>query len=327
MRLCARIRQKCKARLRLEALERRSVPAILTEGHIDIGVGYDGVAWDLHVHDETNNNEYDPGDVLLYLGRNARATQPSDPAYNFIGAGWGNPIWVLPQVPSPKKLLLGIGAEEIAPGTFASYFETDRRVQSEGEWIRFDLIDVAGPAGGETAVWQTDSFGKVINWMSTHTNRPADATFTLAGEHGDYNWAFTLEGIYEVSFQASAYLGPGMTNKTESDVVTYFFGVEDTGGFTPAPNAPNRSHDSVNLSPTMLIGGPVLRSTAEQCPGSVVMNSVRPLEDTDRSQFSLPTTWSHLSEADPSRSDVLTWLSVDELSAPLDIAASDRFDF
>ena len=45
--------------------------AVLTHQHADIGLAFEADAWDLHVHDESNNAEYAPDEALLYVGPQA----------------------------------------------------------------------------------------------------------------------------------------------------------------------------------------------------------------------------------------------------------------
>src|SRR5262249_45894483 len=47
--------------------------AVLSAGHVDIGVAYED-GWDLHVHDEENDEEYEPYDVILHVGAAAITT-------------------------------------------------------------------------------------------------------------------------------------------------------------------------------------------------------------------------------------------------------------
>src|SRR5262249_24087357 len=111
-----------------------------------------------------------------------------------------------------------------------------------GEWIKLSLRDVRGP--GHFSVWQPGTFGSYTLWMSTYDGgiTSDDALFQLAQGHTHYNWAFTAPGMYEIDFQASAYLGPGMSNPTTSAVVTYYFCVEapdEMGGGSPGgPGSP-----------------------------------------------------------------------------------------
>lgn len=197
---------------------------VLDHQHVDIGVAYEDDAWDLHVHDETNDVEYEPGEALLYVGAlDPPATQPVGAEWEFIGAGAGQEYWLLPAQQTPGMLFLGIGTEEIAPGTFLEYFETDPRVDSEAAWITLSLRDVRGP--GEVALWTTDGFGSPTAWMSTFDGgiTAADAAFLLEDSHQHFNLGFTEPGLYEIDLQASAYLPDGSV--TTSDVATYHFGV------------------------------------------------------------------------------------------------------
>ena len=215
-------------RPRLEALEDRIVPVVIDSGHTDVAVGYSANAgWALTVHLDEGDITYDPSEALLYAGPNTHTTQPNDPRFAFLGAGAGGDVWVMPQTADPSKIYLGFGLDDVEPGTFDNYFETDPRVNAQGEWIKVSVIDVRGP--GQFSMWQTDASGNPIVWASTYDpNSQENAIFLLPGGDSHLNWGFTATGTYEVDFQASAYLNGELTS---SDVVTYHFGVEDTGGF------------------------------------------------------------------------------------------------
>src|SRR5262249_49695804 len=124
-----------RTRLTIEALEHRLVldRTVLVTEHVDIDIGYKGGKFDLGVHDETNDVHYAPDEALLFAGANTRMTQPAGQVWEFLGAGAGNPIWVLPQNQLPDRLLLGVGTEDIKQGALWSYFETDPRVMARGE--------------------------------------------------------------------------------------------------------------------------------------------------------------------------------------------------
>lgn len=202
-----------------------SFAVVLTDEHVDIGLAYEDDAWDLHVHDETNDAEYAPDEALLYGGANTQAKRPADPAFGFIGVGSGSQYWRLPQTQAPGKIFLGVGAEEISNGTFASWTVTDPRVDATGAYIILELIDVRGP--GDFSVWSSTDDGPLV-WMSTFDGgiTADDRLYQLEGSHSHYNWGFTQPGLYEVDFRATAYLGPGQTNPVTSDVSTYHFGIE-----------------------------------------------------------------------------------------------------
>lgn len=206
--------------------------AVLDDEHVDIGIGYANDVWDLHVHDESHDVEYDPDDALLYIGAlDPPVTQPTGSEWDFIGAGAGNPFCLLPTPQFPGLLFLGFAAEEVAPGTFASYFEADPRVSSTAPWIKMALVDVRGP--GQFSVWSTDAFGLPTAWMFSFANgiTADDAVFILEGGHNDFNFGFTETGFYDVDFEASGFLADG--TPVNSGPVTYHFGVK----VVPEPGA------------------------------------------------------------------------------------------
>src|ERR1041385_1857097 len=88
-----------------------------TTDHADIGIAYEDGEWNLHVHDEGNDIEYDPAQIILLVGNVAKTTVPNNPAYSFLGAP-GSAIWILPKVENAALLFLGFGAEEIPDGLF-----------------------------------------------------------------------------------------------------------------------------------------------------------------------------------------------------------------
>jgi surface-anchored protein len=180
----------------------------------------------LRAHDEFTDDLYDADEVLFYVSKADRKTMPDDPDFAFIGANPGHKIWVLPQVFDPSRLSVGVSAEDIADGTFDSYYESDSRVHATGPWVKLSFVEIRGP--GEVSLWQNDGFGRPVVWMATTNGFTDDnAVFIYSGRDSDFNWAFTARGIYEIDVVASAYL-PGDDLPIYSDVVTYTFGVQST---------------------------------------------------------------------------------------------------
>lgn len=201
--------------------------AILTTEHVDLGLGYTALGgWDLHVHDEDNAAEYAPAAALLYASVAARINRPAGAQFDFIGVGAGQQFWLLPLSQNPNVLFLGIGAEEVETGSFASYLETDARVNQTAAWMKLALREVRGP--GEVSLWSNDNFGAPKVWWSSDEGgiTASDAAFVVAQSHAHFNWGFTAPGLYEVDVEASAFRGPGATNPTASGVTTYHFGIE-----------------------------------------------------------------------------------------------------
>lgn len=188
---------------------------VLSQGHVDVvGINYEDDAWDLHVHDEDNDVEYAPDEVLIYAGPNFLQARPAGAQWDFLGTGPGGDIWVLPEVEEPPYLWPGISAEELADGIF------------EGDMVVLKLLDVRGP--GQFSLWQSDTFGEPIVYMASADGISAgDQIAILAGPggHTHANWGFTAAGYYEIDFEASGTLADGSVF-TASGPVTFYFGVE-----------------------------------------------------------------------------------------------------
>jgi surface-anchored protein len=196
---------------------------VFTDQHMDIGLGFLEGEWDLHVHDDIEDIEYAPDEALLHVGVEGRVTRSNSSAFAFVGVGPGEQYWLLPQGQKDGQIYLGI-ASETEGGEFASYRNSDPRVSGSGAFVTLTLKGVRGP--GNVSIWSFDSEGQPLVWWATSDGvTSTDSLFILEGSHNHYNYGFTAPGIYEIDVQASAYLGPGMTNLTASEVTTYFFGV------------------------------------------------------------------------------------------------------
>lgn len=171
----------------------------LDSGHADIGIAYENGAFDLHVHDETNDIEYSPpsgeSGAILGVGASAQGLVPSAPGFEFLGAS-GDPVWILPKNQDAGLLFLGIGAEELEPGTFV------------GDRIHLTLRGLQGP--GTLAVYDVDAFGTPTVAMASRDGISAnDQVEVFAGSHAHLNWAFSAPGRYTVEFTASGTLSDG----------------------------------------------------------------------------------------------------------------------
>ena len=191
--------------------------AVLRAGHVDIGVNFDEGAWDLHIHDEETDTEYEPNEAMLYVGRDAMLTRngaAANPAYDFLGVPSGSSLFVLPQTQNTNLLFLGVGAEDLADGLL------------EGDIATLRLASVSGP--GQFSIWQSGLTPTTPNLIMATSDGidAADAFEVNAGSHTHMNFAFTKMGFYEVTFVASGIDAEG--NATDSGQVTYYFQVGNT---------------------------------------------------------------------------------------------------
>src|SRR5262249_2714679 len=126
--------------------------------HTDFSTNYIDGAWRVGQIDKDDNINFVPADrLLLSVSPDGKTAQPGGDEWNFIGAGAGNPVWVIPQIRTPNLPLLGVSGEDTDLGTFDRYFESDSRVQLDGPWIKLTLTGFRGP--GQFSIWQTDPLG------------------------------------------------------------------------------------------------------------------------------------------------------------------------
>jgi surface-anchored protein len=227
--------------LSLEILEERnllaicSLPPLLT-GHVDgIEANFVNGQWQMGTWERDPDIHDAPGAVLFVAKPNSLTTQPAGSQWDLLGAGEGNPVWILPQYQDPNLLYLGTNDEHTDPADLLSYIETDPRLPHVAvPWIKASVLAVRGP--GDFSLFSTDSFGTPTVWVDTadnpngHTGGPldnSDALWLIAGGHVHYNWAFTARGYYAMDVQATAFLPDG--TPTSSPVVTYYLSAEQPG--------------------------------------------------------------------------------------------------
>jgi surface-anchored protein len=161
----------------------------ITEGEVDVGVNYADGAWDLHIHDEENEIEYEPGEAQ-FVGR-------------FPSAG----PFIFPAVENPALPFTGIGAEELAPGTFV------------GDTYTLNLVGLSGP--GSFQLTRPDPLGVTVIWDSLDGLTPADSYGGIAGGHEHLNWVFSAPGEYLLTVQAQATLPGGVVTTSDPTVYTF----------------------------------------------------------------------------------------------------------
>lgn len=191
-------------------------PAILTNQHADIGVAFENGEFEPHVHDETNDTEYAPGDAVLQVGPASASLVPADSRFSFLGTA-GSRIYVLPQIQNPSLLFLGLAAEEIETGVFTE----DR--------IRLDLKRVQGP--GDFFLYSTSGVlgNPSVSYNSRDGISAADSAVLLAGGHTDFNWAFSQPGDYKLTVEASGTLVDGGQLLRSAEVDFHFQVIPEPG--------------------------------------------------------------------------------------------------
>jgi len=220
---------------------------VVTDEHVDLQIEYVGGALRGRIHaDNKGNVERDQG--LLFDGPigTTSINRPASSTWNFIGVAAGQTLYYWPQSSIAGRIFVGFGSDggSIPGGTLASYYESDLRVDADAPWTKITLTGMRYTAApGETgtanfSLWQTDTFGDVVVWMSTAEGgiTSSDATWLMEGGHAHFNWGFTKRGHYELDFKFSGFLSSSGTF-IESASQTYHFGVEFQPVALPEPSA------------------------------------------------------------------------------------------
>jgi len=200
------------------------LPAI-TEGHGDIGAGYDGgvLGLELHLHgaapDGSEDTHQTLGESILrydFTGqsKSSLSSLSSLPAYQ---------VWKSPSTKTPGMPFLGLGAEEIPLGEF-----TGDKVSLAV--TGFSFTGWTGlTSGGNFFLGQEDEFGNPsLLYNSTSTN--IGSVDLPAGAHMHGEWAFTEAGIYDITFQLTGILASDSTQQTDTGTLRFEIIPEPSSG-------------------------------------------------------------------------------------------------
>ncbi|MBB5788809.1 choice-of-anchor M domain-containing protein [Jiangella mangrovi] len=187
-------------------------PAVLTEGHVDIGPRYVDDAWTLLVHDDhaepavwrtTPQTVFQVSDASL-------TTVPDDPAYAFLPAEAGTDVHVVPQAEQPGVVWVGWNTQD--PTVMESIDRgatlTLRGVEGPGDLVMFLQ---SGTLGEPEVLWDSRAAFPQDLWVEVNT-------------HTHANWVFSEPGVYLVEVEVSADLVSG---EPESDTQVLRFAVGD----------------------------------------------------------------------------------------------------
>jgi surface-anchored protein len=188
----------------------------LDSGHVDLGPRFIDGRWTLLIHDDAAKQDRTASSVWRHPDRTpiqvldqAAMTVPADPAYAFVGAAPGEPVWVVPQTQNPAVVWLGWNTQD--PGVMAAI---DRGVT-------LSLAAVQGP-GTLTVYLQSGSFGEPQLLFDSRTTEP-QSVWVDVNTHTHANWVFTAPGVYLAKLTVAADLIDG-SQVTDTQVVRFAVG-------------------------------------------------------------------------------------------------------
>ncbi len=216
------------------------IDKFVTDEHIDISFNFVAGEWQAtaDVEFETGDEYLPSNEVAIFGVPAAKTTRPEDAMWDFMGVEAGDPIWVLPQDRNEEIAFPGFAVDRTDNATFARYFESDPRVDSERDWVKIEMVDVRAPEGAHFGTYSTIDRQAEVSigvWMTTSDGiAPNDAFWQREGGHSHANFFFTQPGVYEVDLKASGFIDvndnrvfdPGLDVFSESEVSTFYFAVE-----------------------------------------------------------------------------------------------------
>ncbi|HMP82094.1 MAG TPA: choice-of-anchor M domain-containing protein [Verrucomicrobiota bacterium] len=122
---------------------------------------------------------------------------PANTNFAFLGAE-GAPVWTLPKSQDFNRPFLGVSVEDFPEAVFDNP-------------LTLQLVAVEGP--GNFFLWDLPVPGQppVVKMIRTNgvVNPVFDRLTTEIGNHYHYNWGFSTNGLYRVTFRASGTLAGG----------------------------------------------------------------------------------------------------------------------
>lgn len=180
---------------------------VLRSGHVDLlaRIAPGGLTTVVRDDAAVPAAEHDPADVTFSVPDTARVTVPDDDRYAFLGEA-GDPVWVLPETPTPGL---------VWPG-----WSLERSGGAAADAVRWALLDVDGP--GEFVLF--DSGGD--DWGAPRVLLGAGADRLDYAQHAHGSWAFTAAGVYCLDVSQTALDGGAPTAATDRATLLLGVGVD-----------------------------------------------------------------------------------------------------
>lgn len=211
----------------------------LDAGHVDMGPKFVDGTWTFLIHDDVAKADANaasvwryPDETVFHVLDQAQLSVPDDPAYAFVGADPGEPVWVVPQTQNPEVVWLGWNTQD------------PEVMQTIDRGVTLSLVGAQGP-GVVTTYLQSGSFGEPqLLWDSRVPE--VQSIWVDVNTHTHANWVFTKPGVYLLQLEASADLVDG-TAVTDTQVIRFAVGTATApadafaaswdGAATPAPGS------------------------------------------------------------------------------------------
>lgn len=207
---------------------------VVTEGHLDLGVAYDGsrLSWVYNAAGASiegggtvpdDSNLFLPNQMAIRVPDGVRIDGPAFPGNPAVTGHTGaGPMWVLfPGSPGPDPgFAYNFGLSSTHP-----QFPLEL-IPSDWSNLTISMTAWSMPANGNFSLYlgSTNFFSTFDPGITNAPNVPNGSNSMLFPSHEHYFWAFTAEGLYDITFTAN---GTHSTDGPKSATGTYRFLVGD----------------------------------------------------------------------------------------------------
>lgn len=205
---------------------------VIDNGHIDLAARpVDGsLRFQIKEGTASDHEWYEPDEVVLHVKPAAKRRIPA--GHEFLGKT-GDPVWWLPLQQIDGLVWPGWSTEEYA------------RADIDGD-ITYRLDKVQGP--GAVAVFNSDSFGSVDVRLNSGDGLPDGLPHSVHA-HSHWNWTFTEEGVYRLTFTVGATLADG-TKVSDTETLAWAVGDVDPSTVPPGAGGEPTATPTVTASPS-----------------------------------------------------------------------------
>lgn len=182
---------------------------VLETGHIDMGPKFDDGTWTFLIHDDVAKADADatsvwryPDETVFRVLDQGKLEIPDDPAYSFIGAEPGSPVWVVPQTQNLELVWLGWNTQD------------PEVMKTIDRGITMSLTGVQGP-GIVNVYLQSGTFGEPqVLWDSRKPE--TQPVWVDVNTHTHANWTFTEPGSIWYGYGRRPTCSTALTHPTPS---------------------------------------------------------------------------------------------------------------
>ncbi|MEM8549198.1 MAG: choice-of-anchor M domain-containing protein [Verrucomicrobiota bacterium] len=188
----------------------------LDVAHVDLDISYFGGAGNLQLNvsssfgsNPANDVVYQLDEAYLYCNVNDRqmlSQAAIDAGWGVIGAAAGETYWSISQFSgSNDSIFLGIASTFDFNNELVQWNPGDasKGANRMNKWLCLELVSVDGPVGGDVTIYIFSGISPLAFIATSDGIDGDDTVYLSAGGHDHFNWAFSKQGVYAITFRVT----------------------------------------------------------------------------------------------------------------------------